>query len=88
MKTYNIRKPVSVGIYDNCQITLRVLDGRSLLTQPGIRWQGNTGGYHEYKHRITGNDHAAILAAAADGADDTAIELAIMAVDRAAWVNR
>lgn len=49
-----------VEIYDNCWDTLRVYKTFATLTIAGTKWVGNSGGYHEYKHRIEGDDFAAL----------------------------
>lgn len=64
-----------VGIYDNCTRVARVYADRTVATLPYVKWVGNTGGYAEAKHRITGRDHEAILAAMSDECDDTAWEI-------------
>lgn len=66
-----ITRSTNVGIYDNCMDVARIYPDRTVATIAGIRWVGNTGGYHEYKHRIDGDAHKKILAAMADGAEDT-----------------
>ena len=67
-----ITRETSVGIYDNCTDVARIYPDRTVATLAGVRWIGNTGGYHEYKHRIAGEAHRRILAALADGAKETA----------------
>lgn len=67
-----LRRDVKVGIYDNCDDVVRVYEDRTVAHISGVRWVGNTGGYHCYKHRIDGKAHARILAAVADEADETA----------------
>ena len=73
MKT--ITKTVSVGIYDNCEQIARIYDDRTVATMPYVKWNGNTGGYAEYKVKIVGRAHEDILAAMSDGAEDTAWEI-------------
>lgn len=70
MKT--ITRATKVGIYENCTDIARIYPDRTVATLAGVRWIGNTGGYHEYKHRIDGAAHKRILAAMADGAEDSA----------------
>lgn len=67
-----ITMPVHVGIYNDCQAIARVYEDRTVATIPTVRWIGNTGGYHEGKHRIAGADHESIKAALADDCEDTA----------------
>jgi hypothetical protein len=67
-----IRRPTSVGIYDNCAHVARIYADRTVATIAGVQWVGNTGGYHESKYRITGSAHAAIVAAMSDDAQETA----------------
>jgi len=64
-----ITRDVSVGIYNNCTDIARIYPDRTVATLAGVRWVGNTGGYHEYKHRITGAAHQRILAAVARNAE-------------------
>ena len=70
-----ITRDTSVGIYDNCTDIARFYPDRTVATLAGVRWIGNTGGYHEYRHRIDGEAHQRILAAMADDADETAWEI-------------
>jgi len=66
-----LTRDVQVGIYDNCKDVVRVYEDRTIAHLSGVRWVGNTGGYHVYKRRIDGAAHARILAAAKDEADET-----------------
>lgn len=59
-----------VGIYDNCTISIRVHADRTLIREPYVRWIGNTGGYAEANHRITGKAHERFLAAIKKAAED------------------
>lgn len=70
-----LQRDVSVGIYDNCEDVVRVYEDRTIAHLSGVRWVGNTGGYHCYKHRIDGATHQRIVAAAKDEADDTVWDL-------------
>lgn len=70
-----ITRDISVGIYDNCTDIARIYPDRTVATLAGVRWVGNTGGYHEYKYRIAGDAHKRILAAMADDAVETAWEI-------------
>jgi len=63
MKT--ITRETSVGIYDNCSDIARIYSDCTIAKLAGVRWIGNTGGYHEYRHRIAGEAHQRILAAVA-----------------------
>jgi len=69
---YTIREATKVGIWDNTEQVARVYEDRTVATMPYVRWVGNTGGYAEYKVRITGKAHTAIVAALDDGAETTA----------------
>ena len=64
-----IEKDTSVGIYDNCQNIARIYPDRTIVHQPGIKWDGNSGTLHTYKHRITGDAHADILKAVTEDED-------------------
>lgn len=70
-----ISRDTQVGIYDNCEDIVRVYEDRTIAHMAGVKWVGNTGGYHEYKYRIDGRLHDKIVAAAADGADETVFSL-------------
>jgi hypothetical protein len=70
-----ITRDTSVGIYDNCTDIARIYPDRTVATLAGVRWVGNTGGYHVYRHRIDGEAHQRILAAMASDADETAWEI-------------
>lgn len=63
------------GIYDNCSATIRLYADRAIYKHDGVRWQGNTGGYHTWTTRIVGKVHEDLLALAAaqdaDGEDYT-----------------
>jgi len=76
-----IERDCQVGIYDNCTAVARIYEDRTVATIPTVRWVGNTGGYHEGKHRITGREHEDIKAAMADECDDTAWELIYNAIN-------
>jgi hypothetical protein len=52
---------IKVGIYDNCTWRIRLYHDRAVVKMPGVKWEGNTGGYHEYIYRIVGDDHAMLL---------------------------
>lgn len=73
MKT--ITRDTNVGIWDNCMDVARIYPDRTVATIAGVRWTGNTGSLHNYKHRIVGSAHEAILAAMQDDADETAWEI-------------
>jgi len=72
---------INVGIYDNCTWTIRLYEDRAIVRMPGVKWTGNTGGYHLYRTRETGRKLAALLAIAeretADAEDysDEALEV-------------
>ena len=55
---------INVGIYDNCTWTIRLYEDRAIVRMPGVKWTGNTGGYHMYRTRETGRKLAALLAIA------------------------
>ena len=63
---------INVGIYDNCEWTIRLYEDRAIVRMPGVKWVGNTGGYHLYRTRETGRKLAGLLALAAqEKADET-----------------
>jgi hypothetical protein len=70
-----IERDISVGIYENCIDVAQIYEDRTVATLAGVRWVKNTGGYHEYKHRISGTHHEAIKAAAADDCAETVWEI-------------
>jgi len=43
---------LTVGIYENCAWSIRLYEDRAIVRMPGVRWQGNTGGYHLYRSRL------------------------------------
>lgn len=67
---------INVGIYDNCTWSIRLYEDRAIVRMPGVKWQGNSGGYHLYRTRETGRKLAELLAIAdresADAEDYTA----------------
>ena len=69
---YTITAKTKVGIWDNCTQVARVYEDRTVATMPYVKWIGNTGGYAEYKVRITGKAHTDIIAALNDAAETTA----------------
>jgi len=52
---------INVGIYDNCTWTIRLYEDRAIVRMPGVKWTGNTGGYHLYRTRETGARLQALL---------------------------
>ena len=56
-------EPYQTGIYDNCIATVEYReDGkRARITYPGVRWRGNTGGYHKYIYYIDGGGQKVFL---------------------------
>lgn len=60
----------SVGIYNNCEVSIRVHADRTLVRQPYVKWIGNTGGYAEKNYRITGAAHEKMLEAIRKAAAD------------------
>lgn len=60
----------SAGIYDNCEATIRLYKDRAIYRHDGVRWVGNTGGFHTWTTRITGKYHADLLALAQAEAED------------------
>lgn len=70
-----IRRERQVGIYDGEDV-VRVYEDRTVAHLAEVKWVGNTGGYHVAKHRIDGKFHNKIVAAAADGCDETVFDLA------------
>lgn len=77
-----ITRDTKVGIYDNCTDVVRVYEDRTVARLAGVKWIGNTGGYHEYKYRIDGAIHNKIVAASADGCDETVFDLVAQAAER------
>ena len=73
-KTYRISRDVNVGIWDHCSQTATIYPDRTIAHLPCVRWTGNEGNLHTSNRRIAGAYHAAIRAAMADGATDTAWE--------------
>lgn len=76
-----ITRDTQVGIYDNCQDIVRVYEDRTIARLAGVKWIGNTGGYHEYKYRIDGALHDKIVAAAADDCEETVFALVARAAE-------
>jgi len=74
-KTYLIKRDVKVGIYENVEDVLNVLEKCTIAHLSEVKWIGNTGGYHLGKYRITGQEHADIRAALDDGCEDTAWQI-------------
>jgi hypothetical protein len=73
---------INVGIYDNCTWSIRLYEDRAIVRMPGVKWQGNSGGYHLYRTRETGRKLAELLAIAAresaDAEDYTADALEVV----------
>jgi hypothetical protein len=44
---------IDVGIYENCTWSVRLYEDRAVIKMPGVRWTGNTGGYHLYRSRAS-----------------------------------
>ena len=66
MKTYITvweSDPYATGIYENCtaRVDFRRDGKRARITYPGVKWQGNTGGYHEYVYYIDGGGQKVFL---------------------------
>lgn len=59
-----IQKPIQVGIFDSTLVA-RCYRDKIIITEPYVRWVGNTGGYAVRKHRI--DDPAQVAAFRADG---------------------
>ena len=62
---------IDVGIYDNCTWTIRLYEDRAIVRMPGVKWEGNTGGYHLYRTRETGRILRELLALAAEEKSDS-----------------
>lgn len=69
-----IRRDTHVGIYDGEDV-VRVYEDRTIAHLCGVKWVGNTGGFHVAKYRIDGKFHDKIAAAAKDGCDETVFSL-------------
>lgn len=62
---------ITVGIYECCTWTVRLYEDRAVIKMPGVRWTGNTGGYHLYRSRATDEQLAELRAVLAEEqADD------------------
>lgn len=61
-----------VGIWDNCEATLRLYADRAIYKGHTVRWVNNSGSLASDHYRITGRAHAALLALAAAESDDDA----------------
>ena len=72
---HTIEQDCSVGIYDNCTRIARIYEDRTVVTNPEVKWVGNTGGYHEGKYRISGAKHEEIKACMADDCEDSVWEI-------------
>ena len=44
-------RDVNVGIYQGEEV-VKLYPDHAVISLPAVRWQGNTGGYHEYKTRL------------------------------------
>lgn len=61
---------INVGIYDNCTWMIRLYEDRAIVRMPGVKWEGNSGGYHLYRTRETGRKLRDLLALAAQETAD------------------
>lgn len=61
---------INVGIYDNCTWSVRLYADRAIVRMPGVKWKGNTGGYHLYRSRVVGREMTDLLALAQREIDD------------------
>ena len=61
---------IKVGIYDNCTWSVRIYADRAIVRMPGVKWEGNTGGYHLYRYRALGRCLRDLLALAQSEIDD------------------
>lgn len=60
---------VKVGIYDS-EWTVKLYADRAVLRAPYVKWVGNSGGYAEATHRITGRQLTSLLAIAKEQVED------------------
>ena len=60
----------TVGIYEDCTWTVRLYEDRAIIKMPGVRWTGNTGGYHLYRSRATAEQLAELRAVLAEERED------------------
>lgn len=61
---------VKVGIWDGCDTSIRLYADHAIYRAPYVRWRNNSGNLDVASRRITGADHAALLAIAAEEAED------------------
>jgi hypothetical protein len=86
---FKFSRAVSVGIYNNCEYTVRVYVDKIIVISPYVRWTGNTGGYAERKDAIrTPAIIAAVLSDLTDGCEDSAWSKIGRALDDDYLVNR
>lgn len=70
-----IRKPVQVGIYDNCEYIAQIYADKIIVKTPYVRWSGNTGALADATNTIRDAKVVdAVRLALADDCEDDAWE--------------